>query len=343
MASVSRRTRSAMTAAAPIAAAPTRATEIISVSTDGESLFEAYHSVFSRLTSRDKIITALSKKCGSKFKYSTKDDIILEDSQGTIVHDYIFCDYQKETHYYFYRHITHEIFDPYQYFQLSNTHGNCFIFALYLSSIHNGGVANILINIVPLMEKKSDRAGNKYIKVISSQMQLAYKCFVYNDFIIINWLINIINSNPAIFNLYKNEWTLLSRNQVESSYYGILQSPYPSFLEYFTEFSNLAKNIDNTFEMTLAQILNWDTSAGNLPPHENSGIEGATHMLIQNDYKIEPIELASLPTMGGSNKNKKTNYKKTNHKKTNLSKRLKHKNLSKRLKHKNLSRRRKVA
>jgi hypothetical protein len=280
----------------------------ITPSPDGESLFEAYHSVFSWLTSTEDIYRELAKLCGSNFVYSNEIDIVNQHS------DTIFCKDAESTHYMFYKHSTREIFNPYMYFQLYNTHGNCFGYALYLSSIYTGVNPNnnMLINIFGLLEEKVYR-GNKYMKVKNDKKQLAYKCFVYNDFIIINWIINLINSNSYILNAYNYEWNSISVK--EKKLHDIPVKKTYTFDIYFYQFTDLAKDINNTFTMTLDQITNWDVEKFNLPPDENSGIENSYEIDI-NNYNLNAREINVLPKMGGKYKKSRQDKKTRHHKKS---------------------------
>jgi hypothetical protein len=290
----------------------------ITPSEEGECLFEAYHSIFSWLTSTKHIYTQLAELSGSNFVYSDEESILTETINNNS--NCIFCEDNESTHYMFYRHPTREIYNPYMYFQLYNTHGNCFAYALYLSSLYNGESPNnnnndnsdnndnndnnnILINISGLLEKKQFR-GNKYMKVKNDYKQLAYKCFVYNDFKIINWIIDFVYKNQRILSAYKKEWNRISREDKE--YYGIPLNKNYTFDLYFKQLSDLAGKMSETYKMTLDQITNWDKEKNNLPPYQNSGIENSDE-INKDDYDITKnhIELNELPKLGGKYKNKK--------------------------------------
>ena len=191
------------------------------------------------------------------------------------------------------------------YFQLYETHGNCFAYALYFSYIITGkGPSILLVNISDLIEEKVFRR-NKYMKVKSDKRikQLAYKCFVYNDFNIVKWLCKLITSNPFLIRIYETEWN--STEDQDKTDHGIPLIKSYTFKIYFSQFEKLLKDIKNTYRMTYDQITNWDKEVINSDPHINSGIEGS-HEIDEYDYELTPSELSQQNKMGG-NKRKKSN------------------------------------
>lgn len=267
----------------------------IIVSEDGESEYEAYHAVFSWLTSTKYIYTKLAEMCGSTFQQNS--------NLTGISHSTIFCDGKSSTHYLYYDHKLKKTFDPYTIYQLNNTHGNCFIFALYLSSVYNNSPvfdesADGLINISDIIVSeeyeikfaRKHKPGDiiKYNRVNPAMKQRAYKTFVHNDFIAINLLLTLLGKHPDILGMYTVEWqTIPLENR---KHYGIPKGYM--FDDYFEDLCELAKYKKNTYMATKDQIENWDleenregTPSEKLEPYENSGIKNANEIDF-SDYEI---------------------------------------------------------
>ncbi len=248
----------------------------IITSSAGESLVEAYHAVFSYLSSSLNIYTELAKLCGSGFYRRASPP---DKNTSTI-----FCKNNAETHYKYYNAPTRRIYDPYESFQLYNSHGNCFAFALYLSSKMNG--ANMfpqeLVDISPFIEQVGT-GHKKYLRVKPSLEKEAYRAFVQNDYLIINMMLNIVSSTQHIYDMYEYEWDKMT--QEERDDFGI--DVRYSFKSYLKDFKKMAKNIDNVHHMTWDQIINWDEASQNILPHDNSGIPhaGTPGHLQEFDYK----------------------------------------------------------
>ena len=278
----------------------------IKVSSDGESIFEAYHSLFSFITSTKDLYAELAKRCGSDFKYVDDNDD--EKEIKKFKKNTIFCEDSESTHYKYFDASSKKIFDPYLHFQLYNTDGNCFGYALYLSAIKNTALdKNILIKINDIIEKKEKDGFPYWVVKQNTQRykykQVAYKILVHNDYQIINWVLKIVNDNPDIYQMYVNEWSTLTSEDYEK--YGIPNKGY-SFHKFISELIILASNIDEVYKMTLYQIENWDIEEkNNKEPYKNSGIQNSGE-IDKNDYKIDYDEKISLTKMGGAKKSKRS-------------------------------------
>ena len=297
----------------------------IKISSDGESIFEAYHSLFSYITSTKHLYAELAKHCGADFKY-VKDG---EDEKEIRLFqkNTIFCEDSESTHYKYFDSSEQKIYDPYLHFQLYNTHGNCFGYALYLSAIKNTTLdKNILIKINDIIEKKEKDGFTYWVVKQNTQIykykQVAYKIFVHNDYQIINWVLKIIKDNPYIYQMYVKEWSTLTPKDYRK--YGI-PNGY-SFDEYISDLIKLASNIDEVYKMTLDQIENWDIEEknNNEPPYSNSGIQNSGE-IVKNDYKIDDVDnfLKNflLTKMGGAKKSIKRSSSKRSSSKRSSSKR----------------------
>jgi hypothetical protein len=259
-----------------------------------ESLFEAYHSVFSYMTSSPEIYAYLANLCGSNFIQINKND----DIRTLTENNTIFCKSEEETHYKFYNASTKKIYDPYEHYQLYNTHGNCFMYALYLSSKYSN--SNImddnsfkykLIDIEKYTVKKKYGKKSYYI-VVNEQNEikkLAYKVFVWNDWVIMNKMIRFLEKHGnSLYDIYVNEWNDIVQDESISNHYGINREK--SFDEYFANFKYLVSNMNFTYIMTWEQVENWDLQRDRYRNYENSGIEGATTIIYKNDYMFTEEE-----------------------------------------------------
>jgi hypothetical protein len=250
-------------------------------SADGECDYEAYHTIFSWLTSTVEIYEKLAEGCGSKFIRIQKKEESKMKKDPKYNPNTIFCLESSETHYY-YKGINGRIYDPYEYFQLYQTHGNCFAFALYLAERQNhpGRTPPILMNATIVTELKG-KGAKSYTGIIDTQKQLAYQIYVYNDYAVIQWLLPRLTKE--ILGIYKDEWESLSNaDKIEK---GIPQDSKYKFTHFLKQFTRLAKNMKNTHLMTWDQIINWDIQGS--PGHRNSGIPNATRDIDVKKYKID--------------------------------------------------------
>jgi hypothetical protein len=250
-------------------------------SADGECEYEAYHTIFSWLTSTIEIYEKLAEGCGSQFVRIEKKEESKMKKDSTYKTNTIFCLASSETHYY-YKGSNGQIYDPYEYFQLYHTHGNCFAFALYFAERQNhpGTTPPILMNASIVTEKKG-KGAQAYTGIIESHKQLAYQIYVYNDYMVVQWLLSRLTKE--IIANYIREWN--SIEDVDKTEKGIpLDSKY-KFKDFLKQFIRLAKNMKNTYMMTWDQIINWDLQGG--PAHRNSGIPDAVRDIDVDKYKID--------------------------------------------------------
>lgn len=289
----------------------------IKQSSEGETLFESYHAVFSLFSSTKNIYSKLAKICGTNFEYSTKEDC----PPNTIC-----CKNENETHY-CYKDVNGIVHDPYQYVQLYNSHGNCLFYALYFAFVCNKTDPKLLIDISynKLIKVVNKNKKNEYLKVVDSTKQLAYKCLVYNDYTIFSWILNIIKSNQkTLFTVYNKEWK--SMLDSERNEYGIPTEKKYTFsiffsqLKKFGECSNKTTNcFEKTYEMTSFQVENWDNFKKDTRDEDNSGIEGGVkideYLFDENDKKKHPTlfdedgNVISIILLCGNDKPKKRNNK----------------------------------
>lgn len=270
------------------------------VPTEGESLYESYHSILSTLTGSYREMTVsgtnfidfviykvLAQLCGAiNVALINIDDISLLNANDYL--NYVIClEYNNNNgaFHYIYRDMMGNIYDPYIYFQLYNTQGNCFIYALYLCRSLNYPRENLLININQFLEKKHN-SGHIYYAVRQKNTQLVYECFVYNDYIIINWFIDKFMNDKNIIRLYTTEFNNFKRNDFNITNYGITNKNL-TFNQYLNELKNLARDINNTYIMTWEQVANWDKEQQNYHVWNNSGI--------RNSNLINPLPILNLP------------------------------------------------
>ena len=259
----------------------------ITQSSEGETPFESYHAVFSLFSSTKNIYSKLAKICGAKFEYSTNEDCAVNT---------ICCKNENETHY-CYKDANGLIHDPYQYVQLYNSHGNCLFYALYFSFVCNKTDPKLLIDVSSnnLIKFVNKNKKNEYLKVVATTKQLAYKCFVYNDYHIISWILNLVKSNQkTLFPFYNEEWK--SMLDTERDEYGIPSEKKYTFSIFFSQFKkfgecpNKTSNcFEQTYLMTSFQVENWDNFKKVTRPEDNSGIEGGVkideYFFDENDKK----------------------------------------------------------
>ena len=260
-----------------------------------ESLYEAYHSVFSYVLGDSNVYTLLAHEMGST--YISKPDIeekILAKSPKFPV---IFNDSNEETHYKFFFSETKTIYDPYTYYQIPNSHGNCLFFALYISSSflnnkHHKIFSTNLINISRFLTKHSYN-GIKYMKITKNK-QLAYKSFVYNDFLIVKCILAFVLKNKEILEAIDEVWnSLTDEEKIERDIPIDKKFSSAQFLKEFI--SVFDENIENTWKMTWEQVEIWDLNKDKYTPDKNCGIEGATNCEVNPlEYIITEEDIASL-------------------------------------------------
>jgi len=254
----------------------------------GECRFEACHSIYSALAS------SIYDKVMEKFNIPFRKE--KTPKTGPVV----FCKSAAETHYK-YADAALKIYDPYESYQLPNSHGNCLFFALYtaFSDLKTGPPLPKLYNLRDnglIGEVQSvDDPTIVFLKVLPGKEQLAYKCFVHNDFVIFEWVFHTlkIHEDPG----FEQEWDSMPRRQ--RKHYGIPDGY--TLQEYIAEFESLMSKSES-HQMTLDQVLNWDIQSAVIPDYENSGIENAD-VLNKADYEITPGD----PLKGG----RKTRKRKT--------------------------------
>jgi hypothetical protein len=337
--------------------------------TEGESYYEAYHSLFSSLTGEEVIYKTLAIICGANNykvcqpeEYDENGKYITKMTRTKIDPSKINTIISKKTPdnatHYQYVNYNGEIQDPYETFQLYNSHGNCFLYALYLAFRSNNlknkaNIPNInLNNIRNLLEIKNDDGKHPYYKVKTEYAQLAYQLFVDNDYKIINWGIAIIEKNfnyrigpnvPTLNEMYNqlwsnpNFWNYMIKivdkkgKQKTITYRENYNVPENMTFDIFiTQLYALVQHKENTYQMTWEQIENWDKQSGTYPPYDNSGIEGATKLINPNDYEINAnvynqiVNNNFIQLLGGntkiSNKLGKTKNRNKSNKKRNKSK-----------------------
>jgi hypothetical protein len=236
-------------------------------SEEGESLFEAYHSIFSKLVSTDYIYKELAEHCGADFEYTRYASKIIHPNT-------IYCKKTKESAHYIYCNPEGEKEDPYDFYQLPMSEGNCFAYALYLASTSNHKNAPLpaLLETQDLMDPHLT-----YKKVADDPTikQQAYQTFVSNDFVIIQWLTGLIVKTKMLPDV-EHEWEQLPEDERE--YYGIPQAM--TFSDYWANWTRYSSKLQYTYLMTQDQITNWDANVEEdeyyrRHPEKNSGIENS--------------------------------------------------------------------
>jgi hypothetical protein len=269
----------------------------ITTSEDGESLFEAYHSIFSKLVSTDYIYKELADNCGADFKYTRHASKIIQPNT-------IYCKKTKASAHYIYCNPEGEKEDPYDFYQLPMSEGNCFAYALYLASKtnHKNAPLPALVETHDLMDPTLT-----YKKVADDPTikQRAYQTFVFNDFAIIQWLTDLIVKTKMLPDV-EHEWEQLPEDERE--YYGIPQAM--TFSDYWANWIRYSSNIQYTYLMTQDQITNWDANVEEddffrLHPERNSGIEHS-----------ETIDLDQFVLPSSSVGGKRSRFKKSTSKKS---------------------------
>jgi hypothetical protein len=261
-------------------------------SPEGESEYEAYHSVFSWLTGTDEIYSELARNCGAdnlyEIKKNSKEYEIFHNNKEYLNTIVIYS--QNNNYHYVYKDKTGIVHDPYLYFQLNNTEGNCFLFALYLCYIFNIESLKLLINVDPLLEKNVKGKETFYTRVNPQNKQLAYKCFVYNDYQIIQWAIDHL-MYPTLLQKYNDIWKELSKKQKKK--HDIPIDENYTFDVYYEQFVRLARDMNNTYIMTWEQVENWDDVRQiDVYPEDNSGIENSSE-INKKKYKLNNDSLTN--------------------------------------------------
>jgi hypothetical protein len=296
---------------------------------DGESEFEAYHSIFSHLVSEQKVYSQLANICGSPL-FIQSETIENELKRHGSEENVIFNDYGNSTHYKFYSAKHDRIYNPYDFYQIYMGQGNCFAFALYLSSEytqtprrHKQLFPHQLKDISSFYTQASTVSRSLYPKV-TTNIQLAYQTFVYNDWAVLTDLVEIINDHPQIIKDLTDDFDLFDSRDYEDyedlveeekskkskeddylkeeeyyrNYWGIPLDPNYTFSVFWDQFQALLR-IDATYLMTWDHIIEWDTDRTVKVDNKRTGIEGATTGEVDmNNYK--------LPLTAGRKKRKKT-------------------------------------
>jgi hypothetical protein len=253
---------------------------------DIECNFERYHAIYSALSS--SIYKTVAKYYGVDFRLAGRPKKV----------PVLFCPEGAETHYK-YADAARVVHDPYERYQLPNTHGNCLFYALYSAlRDHRVGIAfpklydssanGLIAEVVSV-----DDPTVTFLKVVPDKKQLAYKCFVHNDLEIFKWVFDTLKIHEGFG--FRDEWDTMSDE--EKIGFGIPENY--TFDDYISEFRSIM-NIDESYKMTYDQVVNWDRQAKNgLHDYENSGIEGG---VVEEDYVIKPGD----PLRGGRRKTRKT-------------------------------------
>ena len=247
-------------------AALTGSTHITALAPTGdESLFEAFHAIYSALAS-SFYSTSLKKYFGIRFIY--------ENLARYVSSPFLFCPQVDSTHYK-YKDTNDNIHDPFEMYQLPNSNGNCIFFALYIALTHKNITGIPLPKLYNLKTNKLITKVDGYWKVVPKSGQLAYNCFVHNDFEIFKWVFHTLKLHE--FPEFKREWAGMNPN--EKKRFGI--SKGCTLDNYISDFEKLM-TISESYKMTFDQVKQWDEqSALGMPPYENTGIEGGVD---QDDY-----------------------------------------------------------
>lgn len=262
----------------------------------GESVFEAYHSVFSYIMGDERVYLHLTALADSV--YISKDGIEEEITASRPDVNIIFNDSGEETHYKFYNAENKKIYDPYKLCQIPRSHGNCLFYAFYLASrkintptVHNALFPEKLIKTRHFLTKQKYN-GDKFLKVTEDK-QLVYQCYVYNDYTIFKAILRILETNYELLEAFKKVWSTLSEKEKEER-----DIPLTNFTcdQYLSELNAIFNNsMKKTWQMTWDVVEIWDLSTDKYTPIENSGIEGATQGAIdKKNYKLSKEQLAEL-------------------------------------------------
>ena len=261
----------------------------------GESVFESYQSILSYIMGDANVYAMLAKMVRAD-KYVSHPDAEQEIIDTEPNENIIFNDSSGETHYKFYYAKNKKIYDPYNLFQIPHSHGNCLFYALYICSnflnpTHRSLFPEELIRTSKFLTHTTYKK-EKYIKV-GKDKQLAYKCFVYNDFIIIKNMIRLLNENPELQKAFKKAWSTLT--STEKKDYDIPKTKFTSD-QFIKELNEVFDNkIENTWKMTWDVVEIWDANKDDTIPPNNTGIEGATEGEVNKlKYKLTSTDLNTV-------------------------------------------------
>ena len=260
-----------------------------------ESVFESYQSILSYIMG-DANVYAMLAKVVKADKYVSHPDAEQEILDTEPNENIIFNDSSGETHYKFYYAKTKKIYDPYNLFQIPHSHGNCLFYALYICSNflnpnHRSLFPEELIRTSKFLTHTTYKK-EKYIKV-GKDKQLAYKCFVYNDFMIVKNMIRLLNENPELQKTFKKAWSTLT--STEKKDYDIPKTKFTSD-QFIKELNEVFDNkIENTWKMTWDVVEIWDANKDDTIPPNNTGIEGATEGEVNKlKYKLTSTDLNAV-------------------------------------------------
>jgi len=261
----------------------------------GESVFESYQSILSYIMGDANVYQMLAKMVRAD-KYVSHPDAEQEILDTEPNENIIFNDSSGETHYKFYYAKTKKIYDPYNLFQIPHSHGNCLFYALYICSKflnpnHRSLFPEELIRTSKFLTHTTYKK-EKYVKV-GKDKQLAYKCFVYNDFIIIKCIIRLLNDNVDLQKAFKKAWSTLTSSEKKD--YDIPKTKFTSD-QFIKELNEVFDNkIENTWKMTWDVVEIWDANKSNTIPPNNTGIEGATEGEVNKlKYKLTSSDLSTV-------------------------------------------------
>jgi len=261
----------------------------------GESVFESYQSILSYIMGDANVYQVLAKMVRAD-KYVSHPDAEQEIIDTEPNENIIFNDSSGETHYKFYYAKTKKIYDPYNLFQIPHSHGNCLFYALYICSKflnpdHRSLFPEELIRTSKFLTHTTYKK-EKYVKV-GKDKQLAYKCFVYNDFIIIKNIIRLLNENPELQKAFKKAWSTLTSSEKKD--YDIPKTKF-THDQYIKELNEVFDNkIENTWKMTWDVVEIWDANKSHIIPPNNTGIEGATEGEVNKlKYKLTSTDINTV-------------------------------------------------
>lgn len=288
---------------------------------DDESLYEAYHSVFSYILADPDVYEPLARICGADMFISDKniEKTLINQSKkskkfGDILDkNIVFNDGKRETHYKFYSGKTRKIYDPYVYFQIPQSHGNCFGYALYLCSQntqHEYLFPHTLCETTDFLTPLVAVSGTKYLK-IDRNVQKAYQVYVYNDWAIVTDIVYIINISPVLLNILNTSWNELTPDERDDR--DIPLDENYTFAVFWQQFQEQL-SIDKSFQLTWYTVQKWEKNGKNVPEIQRIGIEGAT---TEEDSSVNQMDyLLSEPCSSLNGGRGRCNIKKTKKKST---------------------------
>lgn len=298
---------------------------VLKISDDDESLYEAYHSLFSSILSASNAYGPLALSCGADMFISDKniEKTLINQSKkskkfGDILDkNIVFNDNSDATHYKFYSGETGIIYDPYVYFQIPQSHGNCFGYALYLCSqitqpavMHEYLFPHTLCETTDFLTPLVAVSGTKYFK-IDRNVQKAYQVYVYNDWAIVTDVVKIINQLPDVLEALNIIWSELTPKDIK--HFGIPSDKDYTFAVFWQQFQKLL-TLDQTYMMTWETVETWEKDGKNVPEYQRIGIEGAT---TEEDSSVNQMDyLLSEPCSSLNGGRGRCNIKKTKKKGT---------------------------